>query len=424
MNKKSYRLYFLAGVIACSLMITSCSTDDSNGISDTTEDTVEVTQDTSAIVENTTEATVDDTQAFVTNLSFIDTNQNLNMNIGYGVALGDLNGDGNLDACTVNQGTSMDNNSYRIYLGDGQGNFSEHDSSLSGSYLSTPAIGDIDGDGQLDMITGNTIWINDGQGNLSARPELLGDSESQALTLVKLSDLNGDEFLDIAAISDYTSMRVYLNDGTGHFSDTNQEFGTNITALIELGDINGDTYVDIISAGWKSSSAATCPNRIWLNDGEGNFTDSNQILEEGSSHVHGLALGDLNGDGSLDLVMGIHDSFRSGRIYLNDGEGNLIGGQSLSGELANNIALGDFDGDDSLDIFVTGSDTPNSIWLNDGNGTFNDSSLQLGGPDIWSWDVAAGDFNADSRLDVFVVTFLLNENALDSAAQIWINETK
>jgi hypothetical protein len=361
-------------------------------------------------------------------VSLIETGQRLNKLAGVGVALGDLNKDGNLDAFVVNQQNSPDGDGYRIYLGDGRGRFTDSGQSLIGSDFGTPAIGDINADGRLEAITGSTVWLNDGQGNFEAHPELIEGVTPGQLSLVKLADLNGDGSLDIFAILQYGAMRVYFNDGQGHFRDSGQKIGDGTigsgqVALIALGDINGDHSIDAVTAGWRWDGSVPCPNRVWLNDGHGTFSDSGQLLDEGASHVHGLALGDLNGDGHLDLVMGIQDQYRNGRIYLNDGQGRFIGSEDLGGVLANNIALGDFDGDGSLDVFLTGSGQPNALWLNDGTARFRDSGLRIGDPGIWSWDVAVGDFNGDGKTDAFVVACLAADTTRGSPAQVWLNTT-
>jgi hypothetical protein len=362
-------------------------------------------------------------------VSFVETGQQLNRLAGIGVALGDLNGDGNLDAFVVNQ-DSPGGEGYRVYLGDGRGQFTDSGQRLpSASGWGTPAIGDVNGDGRLEVITGGTVWLNDGQGRFEAHPELLESSETGELSVVKLADLDGDGYLDLFAIHDFAALRVYLNDGRGRFRDSGQRLGDGTIgsgelAQIALGDINDDGFIDAVSAGWRWEGSIPCPNRVWLNDGQGNLTDSGQLLDEGASHVHGLALGDLDGDGHLDIVMGIQDADRGGRIYLNDGSGNFVGGQDLGGIGGNNVALGDFDGDGSLDVFITGSAQPNVVCLNDGTGHFRDSGLRLGNASIWSWDVALGDFNADGKTDVFVVTCLAANTSRGSPAQVWLNTTQ
>jgi hypothetical protein len=361
-------------------------------------------------------------------VSFVETGQELNQLAGVGVTLGDLNGDGYLDAFVVNQQES-EADGYRVYFGDSQGQFADSGQNLRASDWGTPAIGDINADGRLEVLTGNTVWLNDGQGNMTAHPELIESPDGEPVSIVRLADLNGDGSPDIFAICNWALIRVYFNDGTGHFRDSDQKLGDGTigsgqVALIALGDVNGDSFTDAVIAGWRSYTSDPCPNRVWLNDGQGNFTDSGQLLDEGRSHVHGLALGDLNGDGHLDIVMGIQDEDRGGRIYLNDGLGNFAGEQNLEGYWTNNVALADFDVDGDLDVFLTSSKRPNNVALNDGSGNFHDSGLLLGETGVWSWDAAAGDFNADEKADVFVVTCQSSDTSRGAPAQVWINTTQ
>jgi hypothetical protein len=355
-------------------------------------------------------------------VSFVGNGQQLNQASGRNVVLGDFNKDGALDAFVVNAGD------YRVYFGDGRGQFSDGGQRLTSfSGWTTPAAGDLNGDGRLEVITGKTIWMNDGQGRFTAQTGAIETGESGDLS-VKLADLNGDGRLDIFAIRNYAAMRVYLNDGSGRFLDSGQRLGDGTIgggqlAHIALGDIDGSGSFDAVTAGWRWNGSTQCPNHVWLNDGQGVFRDSGQLLDEGASHVHGLALGDFNGDGRPDLVMGIQDAARSGRIYLNDGSGLFTGGGNLGGARGENAALGDFDGDGSLDVFTALSAPPSRVWLNDGKGIFRDSGLRLGPVTCWNWDAAAGDFNGDGKTDVFVVACMLADVSQGAPAQVWLNAT-
>jgi hypothetical protein len=369
-------------------------------------------------------------------VSFVETGQQLNRLAGIGVALGDLNGDGNLDAFVVNQ-DSPGGEGYRVYLGDGRGQFTDSGQRLpSASGWGTPAIGDVNGDGRLEVITGGTVWLNDGQGRFEAHPELLESSETGELSVVKLADLDGDGYLDLFAIHDFAALRVYLNDGRGRFRDSGQRLGDGTIgsgelAQIALGDINDDGFIDAVSAGWRWEGSIPCPNRVWLNDGQGNLTDSGQLLDEGAYHVHDVALGDVDQDGDLDLVMGLTTAGHAGKVYLNDGEGHFSDSGQIIGNLwSESVALGDLNGDGYLDLFFACLDynpppkgRPNTVWLNDGHGEFTDSGLRLG--NAMSTDVALGDLNGDGCLDAFVVN-LSYDGSQDppfggSPAEVWLN---
>jgi predicted lipoprotein with Yx(FWY)xxD motif len=362
--------------------------------------------------------------------------------LGSGVAFGDLDNDSDLDAFVANQ-ESPDGKGHRVYLNDGTGQFSDTGQQLiDPSNLSqNPAIGDINGDGKLEVITGATIWLNDGQGHFTASDEKLeltdvGDAYGLS---VKLADLNGDGQLDVFGVvqSEKDSrIRVYLNDGKGHFRDTGQKSGGGMIASVELGDVNGDGFVDAVTAGWRANTVLPdgsdyCPNRVWLNDGKGNFTDSGQILDEGGRHVHGVAIGDVNHDEKMDIVLGI-TSPPYLNIYLNDGKGQFSRGQNFGNVWVNGLALGDLNGDGNLDVFVISGDfssgtplpLPSEVWLNDGQGHFSDSQLRLG--NSLGTDVKLGDFNGDGKLDAFVVNEAWDASCncqRGAPAEVWLNTT-
>jgi hypothetical protein len=352
-------------------------------------------------------------------VSFVDSGQQLNNADGNDVVHGDLNRDGFIDAVVANGGDS------RIYFGDGRGQFTDSGQRFGGA--GSAAVADVDGDGDLDIVVGSAVWLNDGQGRFTVSNGAIDSSEGGGL-LCRLADLNGDGRPDIFAVRNYDAMRVYLNDGTGRFRDSGQRLGdgtigTGEVAWAVLGDIDGNGTIDAVTCGWRYTSDQPCANRVWLNDGQGSFHESGQLLDEGLSHVHGLAMGDLNGDGRPDLVMGLQDFNRSGRVYLNDGTGRFVGGANLGGTRGEALTLADFDGNGTLDVFAGNSAPPNRIWLNDGAGVMSDSGLRLGATTVWCWGAAAGDFSGDGKPDVFVVNSQLANTAQGALAQVWLNTT-
>ena len=335
---------------------------------------------------------------------------------GWGVALGDFNEDGSLDAFVTSS------SGYQVYFGDGTGLFTKTTQRLTSAsnWTDTPAVGDINNDGHLEVITGNTVWLNDGKGHFTNMVAVTDD-----IGPLQIADLNGDGHLDIFAIVNYSAGRVYFNDGVGNFTNSGQRLGDGTIgsgqiALIALGDINNDGSIDAITAGWRWNNSTQCPNQIWINDGAGNFTLSSRQIEEGNSHVHGINLLDLNGDGWLDLVLAIQDTTRCGRIYMNDQAGNLIRGSNIPSRSGEDVEPADFNGDGIVDIFIAQSQQPSRVWLNDANGSLTDGGVRLG--NNCYWDTAVGDFNNDGRPDIIAVGFIWGSGAA-APVEVWLNTT-
>jgi hypothetical protein len=209
------------------------------------------------------------------------------------VALGDLDGDGDLDALAANW-LQPD----KVWLNDGTATFSPSPQNI-GYPPAQPswdvALGDLDGDGDLDAIIAtyaghdNHIWLNDGLGVFVESGSTLGTSWIQALTL---GDLDGDHDLDALAATDIEATRVWKNDGLGGFTDSGQSLGSVSSETVTLGDVDGDGDLD-----------AFVDNEVWLNDGTGTFSASGSGLSV--PELRKLALGDVDGDGDLDAFAGI-----------------------------------------------------------------------------------------------------------------------
>jgi hypothetical protein len=349
---------------------------------------------------------------------FTDSEQSLVNSPCSVVSLGDFNGDGALDAFIGCEGANQ------VWLNDGAGIFTDSDQRLGDGATSSVALGDVDGDGDLDAVVGNTfsfyghsitdtVWLNDGTGIFTDSGQSLSNRETCDIAL---GDVDGDGDLDaFVGIGHYPGPyqgypnQVWLNDGTGVFTDSGQRLGNSTAMAVALADVDGDWDLDAVVGNYILGLSETNANEIWLNDGSGSFTDSGQRL--GNSQTTSIAVGDLNGDSYPDFIDG---NGGPDQVWLNDGTGIFTdSGQSLGGAdtSSHSVALGDVDGDVDLDVFGGGVFSTR-IWLNDGAGIFTDSGQNLGNSS--SWGVAIGDLNGDGDLDAFFVKEY-------GYGQVWVN---
>ncbi len=345
--------------------------------------------------------------------TFVDSGQDLGQGDGVSVTAGDVDGDGDPDALISN----ADKNSM-LLLNDGAGKFTQSGQEFKPG--SGAAFGDLNGDKSLDIFiteeTSNEVWLNDGKGVFSQSDQNLASPESSS---VALGDLDADGDLD-AFVTNWNGNpdQVFLNDGSGIFTDSGQTLGNWFGTSVSLGDVDQDGDLDALVAnnGEKSDNAPV----LWLNDGTGVFTDSTQRL--GFTNAYAAVLGDLDVDGDLDVY--IANSSHNGanpadKVWLNDGNGIFTdSGQNLGTLYSLTAALADMDGDGDLDA-VTGSwKTGPKIWLNDGKGTFSDSRIKL--DSFNNSGVAIADMDADGDLDMIVSTNTwLAGNGLH---KLWLNQ--
>jgi TolB protein len=344
-------------------------------------------------------------------VSFIDSGQRMGSARSWDVSLGDLDGDGDLDAFVANDSESNVGNT--VWLNDAQGIFIRSEQNLG--YGKGVELGDLDGDGDLDALITDWdspagVWLNSGSGVFTDSGQNLADDCMGA----GLGDLDGDGDLDIY-FGQEAANSVWLNKGDGTFEDTGQRLGEAITDDVALGDLDGDGDLDVVAGGWDEAA------RIWMNDGNGTFTENEGELTSKYLHIHGLDIGDLDGDTDLDAFMAIAGDIN--QVWLNDGVGAFsLTEQDIPSSADNMVFLGDLDGDDDLDAFVTNALAADQIWLNDGAGNFADSGLRLGNE--YSIGIELGDLDGDGDLDAFVTHGLLSRSSGGGMPNtVWLNMT-
>jgi len=278
-----------------------------------------------------------------------------------GASFADVNGDGHLDLYQL--GTDVPN---RLYLGDGQGHFErQFDAGVEDSGSGqTACFADIDGDGDNDLFftnydKTNMLYINNGRGEFTDATEEAGlttDGDSGGFQC-EFGDIDNDGDLDLYVANSVDRNYLYINDGTGKFTERAQQRGCQgeegISAGTRMGDFNGDGYLDI----W---AAALAPNHLYMNDGTGHFTDNTEAagLGDVGTLTIGSNIADVDGDGDLDLIQG-RMAFAT-TLFQNDGNGVFTDITSESGIgfrlFTHGIAFGDIDGDGDLDLHLNSWD--------------------------------------------------------------------
>jgi hypothetical protein len=225
----------------------------------------------------------------------------------HGLAIVDVNRDSKLDLITCN---STDND-ISLAFGDGRGNFTRAPQSYPVGPSPYPfATGDVNNDGQLDIVTtatatgplrtqqlplsrALTLLLSDGKGGLSPRQLPIRTGEPW---FAAIADLNRDGKADIVATHhDQSAMTVMIGDGRGGFAEANGspfDFGVSLYHFI-VADVDRDATMDVVATSGNSLS-------VLLGDGRGAFKSSASIpVGPGAWR---LAAADLNGDGTVDIV--------------------------------------------------------------------------------------------------------------------------
>ena len=332
---------------------------------------------------------------------FVDSGQVFPFSGDQPAAFGDVDNDGDPDVLS-GSGNGL------LWTNDGTGTFTSSGQAIQAG--GEPKFADADGDGDLDILSTTNVWINDGGGIYTNSGQNLGGGDS-----VTSGDVDGDGDIDVMLGVRYAPNRVWLNNGTGQFSNSGQALGSSSTTGLALADFDNDGDLDAFAANNGPQ------NRVWINDGAGNFVDSGQLLG-GFSASFDVQVGDVDGDGDVDAVVGNEYSNIGARVWLNDGSAVFIdSGQNIASNGNSRITslkLGDLDGDGDLDVFASNRRDPSQIWLNDGAGTFSDSGQRL----TFTFNqrrmdhVDLADIDGDGDLDAW------EQNVFPGGAKVWINQ--
>ncbi len=324
--------------------------------------------------------------------------------------VGDVNADGRPDIVTANAGA----NTVSVLLGNsgplGTGGFGPRSDNTVGAFPASVAIGDLNGDGRLDLVTTNegtntvSVLLGSGSGGFGTKTDFATGATPISAAI---GDLNADGKLDLV-VTNFSAgtVSVLLGAGSGGFGPkTDVTVGVNPQG-IALGDLNGDGYLDLAVANWGAGTVS-----VRLGTGTGGFGAKTDFAV--GSYPQGIALGDLNGDGRLDLVTA-NNTANSVSVLLGTGTGSFgANTEFATGSVPASVAIGDMNGDGKPDLVVANNNSSSvSLLLGTGTGSFGTKTDYAtgAGPAM----VRIGDLNGDGRLDLAVA----DQNASASAVSV------
>ncbi len=264
-------------------------------------------------------------------------------------------------------------------------------------------VGDIDGDGHLDVVTPNSdfehaetpqnltsVLYGDGQGRLSEPVAYVSGDDIPVG--VRLADLDGSGMLDVVVVnSDAGSLTVLLNFGDQQFGDAGRVGAGAGPVIADVGDVNGDGVLDV-------AVAATDEVRVALGRGDGNFEPSTGYVQPGM--LWATRLLDIDANGVTDMLA-TNATTATLHVWYGDGQGALLDGGGIETPgLPLGIADADLDANGTLDLLVSHSFGLAILPGQPGGGFAPLTSIPAGeGPR----DAAVADFDQDGILDAAVV---------------------
>jgi hypothetical protein len=348
-----------------------------------------------------------------------------------------------------------------VLLGNGDGTFQPavtYSTGADGAY--SVAVGDVNGDHVPDLVVAE-LYQNQGADSPGAVSVLLGNGDGTFQPAVVYSsggyyaysvamgDLNGDGKLDLAVanagenLKGTGSVGVLLGNGDGTFQPpVVYDSGGYGADSVAIGDVNGDGTPDLVVANLYQSGGANSSAGVLLGNGDGTFQPA-VTYDSGGSFGFSVAVGDLRGKGTLDVVVADECEGNNGGCPTQNAIGVLLGNGDGTFQSAVNypsvgwgydaVAIGDVNGDGIPDLVVVGEcqrvgpyfsclgTGRVNVMLGNGDGTFQAPvTYSSGAPGAWS--VAVEDVNGDGRPDLVVTN--MNYNAeKDGTVAVLLNET-
>lgn len=326
------------------------------------------------------------------------------------VAAADVNGDGNVDLISANSAA----NTLSILTNNGSGVFGSNATYSVGAYPSAVVAVDVNDDGKVDLICTHrnasslSVLTNNGSGGFALAATYPVGSGPLWVTA---ADINGDGKVDLITANwmAYT-LSVLTNNGYGVFVSNATLAAGPYVSSVTTADVNGDGKLDLISA-IPAAPTALDELLVHTNNGSGRFiTNAYYLVAAGSSPIS-VTAADVNGDGNVDLIAA---NYRSNSVVVMTNNGSGVFGSNASysvGVNPNQVVSTDVNGDGKADLISANYTSGTlSVLTNNGYGGFGVWTTLASGKATYS--VAVADINGDGHMDLIAA----NTNGVSSGS--------
>lgn len=367
------------------------------------------------------------------------------------IAFVDYDGDGYLDIYVGNSGVVFEplGQPNILYRNNGDGTFTDMavEAGIADNRQTQGAVfGDMDNDGDPDLYLANdfginALYINNGDGTfqdvteaagIKGAIDIIGGEEAPNGYGAALADIDNDGYLDIYVVNLGGSNILYRSNGDGTYTDVTEEvnakagigvMGAGTAAAFS--DVDGDGRPDLYAA-----NGYGLPSFFYINRG-GDFDDETDEAGVGEQEdAEAVVFGDYDNDGDMDMYIsntaGAEGQPLSDILYQNDGNGifedvTVEAGLDIE-DYSLGAAFGDLDNDGYLDLYVVINGGPNILYRNNGDGTFTDVTAESGtGDEGFGANAALGDIDGDGYLDIYVANTGFSDEPMGDPDVLYLN---